>query len=182
MIRMTVSLRSGQLEYEKRKLKAVMRASGGEVAAETRSLLNSSQGGGRTYRGSGGHRYRPYRKGAYQASAAGQPPVRVTGTLQGCVVVLPFRSGEGVAIRNRKFYSLFLEMGAAGGRPGSRNVRQKRGGRSVRVKTVGARILLPRPSLTAALQMRGDSIEQRIRQSITEDIKFVRQKVIRRKR
>jgi hypothetical protein len=179
VISLKIALAGGQLEYEKKKLKAVMRAAGNEVAADARSLLRSSVGSGRTYRGGGGSKYRPYRKGAYQASAPGQPPVRVTGTLAGGIVVLPFRSGEGVAIRNRVYYDKFLEFGAVGGRPGKRNIRRDKG--RTLVRAVGSRVLLPRPSLTVALANRAASIETRIAASIADDIKFVPQKIMRPK-
>lgn len=154
MIQLKVTLKGGQLEYNKRKLKAVMRAAGGEVAAVTRAMIRSA-GGGRTYRGSGGSKYRPYRKGAYQASPPGSAPANVTGTLLRSIVVKPFRSGEGVAIRQTIFYSRFLAKGAKG---------------------PGKRIMAPRPSLSLALDQRGPSISTRIAESVTEDIKFVRQK------
>jgi hypothetical protein len=152
------------LSYGKKRLKALMRRAGAEVAAVARALIRRSAGGGREYRGSGGGRYRGgYKPGHYTASAPGQSPVSVTGTLARSIKVRPFRSGEGVAVRDAAFYALFLEKGArGGGRKGSKAGRE--------------RVLLPRPFLTAALEQREASIAQRIKDSIVNDIEFKRVK------
>lgn len=162
-----------QLVFDKKRLKALLRSAGVEVAALARALIRRSEGGGRLYRGSGGARYRGgYRAGHYTASAPGKPPVSVTGNLARQIRVRPFRSGEGVAIRDLAFYALFLQQGARGGG------RRKSGGAPVPGKGgIGkSRVLLPRPFLTAALDQRRDSLAARIKASIVDDVEFRRLK------
>jgi uncharacterized protein (AIM24 family) len=178
MIGLKVQVQAGALTYDKRKLKAVMRAAGAEVAAVARKLIRSSAGGGRLYYGTGGAQYRGgYRKLRYQASGAGSAPVRVTGTLLGSIKAYPYPSGEGVAIRDTKFYALFLEGGAKGG-VGSRkkDVKGKRNTyqRKKLLAVAGVRVLAPRPFLSTALESREASLGARIGASIEGDLKFVR--------
>lgn len=163
------------LTYDKGALRKVLRAAGAEVAAVTRSMLKNSVGTGRTYYGPGGSmKYRSGggQHGKYQASAAGQPPVKVTGTLAKSLKVVPFKSGDGVAVRENIFYALFLAAGAkGGGRRGS-------GGKKVRGKRgIGqSRVLDPRPSLSAALADREASIASRVQDAVRQGLKFVRVK------
>lgn len=161
------------LTYDKKRLKAIMRRAGAEVAALARSLIRRSEGGGKTYRGPGGSaaKYRGgYKPGRYTASQPGQAPTSVTGSLLGAIKARPFKSGEGVAIRDNMFYALFLEKGAKGGS------RKKSGGKRVRGEagTSTPRVLAPRPFLTVALEKREQSIAQRIKASIIDDIEFRR--------
>lgn len=173
MIRLKITVGAGRLELNKKPMRAALRAAGNEVAAATRSMIGGAAAGGRTYRGSGGSiKYRGgTSKGPYQASAAGSPPVSVTGNLARNIVVRMFRSGEGVAIRETPFYALFLARGASGGIPGKKNVRSRRSGL---IRAVGSRVLAPRPSLTLALEQRESSLIPRLQQAITEGLKFVR--------
>ncbi|NPD67296.1 hypothetical protein HN018_06875 [Lichenicola cladoniae] len=170
-----IKVESATLLYNKKALRQVMRVAGSEVAATARKLIRSSAGGGRTYRGPGGSaaKYRGgYRKGAFQASAPGNAPSNITGTLAKSIRVRPFKSGEGVAIRDSVFYALFLEAGAKGGG------RVSRGG--IRVKGGGgvgkARVMQARPFLSAALDARKSSLGPRIAASLSQDIKLVRMK------
>jgi hypothetical protein len=137
--------------YGKKKLKALLRKAGAEVAAAARALVRNSSGSGRSYRG-GGH---PYRPGAYVASAPGQAPVSVGGRLAASIKVRPSRDGESVSIRDLAPEALFLEKGAKGR---------------------GRRILAPRPFLTVALDQRRASLEERIKASVVDDIEFRRVK------
>jgi hypothetical protein len=169
VIGITISVGPGHLAYSKVKLRAVMRAAGGEVAAVARQLVRRSAGSGRVYRLKGG--------GKYQASGSGSAPVSKSGLLAGSIVARPFKDGEGVVIRDTAFYSLMLEGGAKGGvgsgrkdAKGKRNVRRR--GRLIQL--VGRRVLAPRPFLTVALAAREESIARRVRLSLNEDIKFVR--------
>ena len=86
--------------------------------------------------------------------------------------VRPFKSGEGVSIRDSAFYALFLEAGAKGGGRISRA--------GVRVKGKGGiskhRVLEPRPFLSAALAARRASLGPRIEASLAQDIRLVRVK------
>lgn len=185
MIQLSIKIDGGRLEIDKRFTKATLRAAGGEVAALTRAMIRRSQGSGRLYRGPGGsaRQYRGgYKPGRYTASSPGQPPVSVTRSLANSVVVRPFKSGEGVAVRERQFYALFLAVGArGGGKPSrvwrARNVNRKTGLPKRAVGVFTSRVLEPRPSLTAALEQREASIAQRVRQSIMQGLKFQRQKV-----
>jgi hypothetical protein len=180
-MRLDITISGGyQLVYGKKRLRALMRKAGAEVAALARSLIRQAEGGGRTYAGSGGsNAQRAYQGGAYVASSPGGPPVSVTGTLASLIVVKPFKSGEGVAIRDKAFYALFLQAGAQGGVGSGRG-----GGNGERNKTkrgeifaVGRRVLLPRPFLSTALDMREASLGERIKASIVDDIEFKRVKV-----
>lgn len=159
------------LTYDKKNLKSLMRKAGAEIAALARALIRRSVGGGRVYRGSGGSKYRPYKAGSYSASSPGQPPVSVTGTLAGSIIARPFKTGDGVAIRDTMFYALFLEKGARGGGPGRRNKRTKGS-----IIANGRRVLEPRPFLTEALDQRSSSLESRIKDAVLKDIEFKRQK------
>lgn len=161
MIRLDVRVTSaGLVTNEKRKLRALMRAAGSEVAAVARANLRRAAGNGRVYWSKDGRR---------AASASGQPPAALSGQLAKSIKVYPYKSGEGVAVRARMFYALFLEKGAVGGggRKGSRN---RRG------KPQTQRVLLPRPFLTTALDSRAGSLGARIRAAIVDDIKFKRMK------
>lgn len=169
-----VEPRGAVLVFEKKKLRATMRRAGSEVLAVARKKLRGSPSG-RIYYGIGGSaaKYRGGpRKMRYQASAPGEAPAAPTGTLERSLKVLPFKSGEGVAIRARVFYALFLENGAKGGG------RMRRGGVRVRGKAgIGtARVLDARPFLTTALDERQNSIAARIRAAVVDDIAFKREK------
>lgn len=174
MLRLSVDIEPGRLSLDKRLTRAVMRAAGAEVAAVARAMIRGSAGSGRFYRGPGGSAkaYRGgYKKGGYTASSPGQPPVSVTGTLARSISVRPFKSGEGVTIKDTMFYALFLEKGARGGGGGGKSSRNKRGGAGT------VRVLEPRPFLTAALAQREASIAQRVQASIADGLKFERIKV-----
>lgn len=174
-VRLSIHAPSVKFTYDKASLRKVMRAAGAEVAQASRAMLRQTAGSGRLYRGPGGSAaaYRGgYKAGAYRASAPGAAPVRVTGALAGSIKVRPYRSGEGVAIRDTQFYALFLQAGAQGGG------RVKKSGRRVRGKAgIGTkRVLQPRPFLSLALASRKASLEKRIADSLTQDIAFVRVK------
>ena len=100
--------------------------------------------------------------------------------LASSVKVRPFRNLEGVSIRDVAYYALFLETGARGGGGNTRgaNLRVTKSGTRRMMKSAVSqnRFLLPRPYLSAALAQRADSIGERIKQSILDDIKFVRLK------
>jgi hypothetical protein len=155
------------LVYEKKKLRAIMRAAGNEIAAEARKLIKAA-GGGVVYRGSGSGKYRPYQPGSYAASTPGGAPANVTGTLLRSIKSTPSQSGQAASIRAGVFYALFLEVGAKGG--GRKGAGRHRGALGV------TRELQPRPFLSAALTSRESSIADRIRQSIVQDIAFKRMK------
>ncbi|HWX48128.1 MAG TPA: HK97 gp10 family phage protein [Roseomonas sp.] len=169
-----VSAPSHKFTFDKKALRKTMRAAGAEVAKAARAQLRSSTGSGRVYYGSGGSSaYRGgYKSGRYQASAPGQAPVRVTGTLARSIKVRPFKSGEGVAIRSTAFYALFLEAGATGG--GRKATRGKRMIRKQQVTT--GRVLEPRQFLTVALDERRDGLRKRIEASVRQDIGFAKVK------
>ena len=165
-IGLQITVKAIDLEWDKKGLKTALRAAGNEVAGVARKLVRQSTGGGRTYYigGSGGG------KGRYRASAPGQPPTSVTGLLAKSIKVRVFRSGEGVAVRDTAYYSLFLEGGAQGGQ-GKRVGKHRRGNRGV-----GARVLKPRPFLSRALNDRRASLEQRLGEAIAKGLKFRRVK------
>jgi hypothetical protein len=161
-----------EVSLDKRELKAVMRAAGNTVKTKTGRLIAQTSGGGRAYRGGGGAAYRgAYRPGAYRASAPGDPPVRVTGSLHNSLRVYPYANGEGFAVRERQFYSLFLEAGAkGGGNPGKRAGAARRNRRARSRYTV--RVLEPRPHLDTVMQQEAPELERRVRQALAEGVKW----------
>lgn len=167
-IGITVDPQNAVFVYEKKKLKAIMRAAVGEIAADARKRLKAKAGQGRIYRGSGGSAYRPYKSGRYQASAPGQSPANVTGTLLRSIKPSVFKSGQGGRV-SAAFYDLFLEDGAEGGAAGAKKRRKG-------APPTSGRVLVPRPTLSAALDAKEASIADRIRTSIVQDIAFKRMK------
>jgi hypothetical protein len=164
----------GEVALDKRQLKAVMRAAGNDVRSKTAKLINQSSGAGRTYAGGGGgSRYRgAYVNHPYTASAAGDAPVRVSGTLRQSLKTYPFKSGEGFAVRARIYYALFLEVGAFGGSPGKsrQRVRGKlsRSVRSQRAKARGERREMePRPFLDRVMAQEQAAIDRRVHAALT---------------
>lgn len=166
----------GEVALDKRQLKAVMRAAGNDVRSKTAKLINQSSGAGRTYAGGGGgSRYRgAYVNHPYTASAAGDAPVRVSGTLRQSLKTYPFKSGEGFAVRARIYYALFLEVGAFGGVPGGGSKRRdhrtlSRSVRSSRAKARGERREMePRPFLDRVMAQEAPEIERRLRQAFDQ--------------
>ena len=164
MFKLRVTVSSGAFVVEKKLLRKVLRQEGNKVAATARMLLRSKAGGGRVY-------------GRHQASAPGEPPALLSGKLARSIVVRMFKSGEGVAIRSREFYALFLEKGAKGGG----NVR---GGAKFKVATSGRRrqtasskrlsmrVLEPRPFLDVALDRNQAQIGPRLRDAFVQGIAF----------
>ena len=162
---------AAMLTNNKKALRSTLRRAGAEVLAVAKAKIKKG-GGGRTYRGGGGTAggFRgPYRPGKVTASAPGQPPGSVTGTLKRSGKVRPFKSGEGVAVRFSAFYAVMLEGGAHGGGPG-RKFRTRRGAPG------SQRVLVKRPFLSTAMDERRGSIDRRVRAAVDEDIQFVRVK------
>ena len=163
----------GELAFDKRGLKALMRGAGTEIAAKTRRLISQTAGSGRYYAGGGGSRYRgSYRREGYYASAPGQPPVLVSGTLRGSLKVYPYAEGTGFAVRERAFYALFLEAGAHGGgnpyggRPGFAARAHARARRHRARGRYQARVLLPRPSLDRVMAVEEPALEKRVQAAL----------------
>ena len=163
----------GEVALEKRELKTLMRSAGADIAAKTRRLISQTAGSGRYYAGGGGSAYRgSYKAEGYYASAAGQPPVMVSGTLRGSLRVYPYRDGNGFAVRERAFYALFLEAGAhGGGNPygGQPALAARARARARRHRARGhyqARVLLPRPSLDLVMADEEPALEKRVRAAL----------------
>jgi hypothetical protein len=163
MIGLKLTIKSwGDVALDKKELRALMRSAANDVKNKTQRLIARSSGSGRVYRGGGGARYRGnYKPGRYQASAPGEPPVNVTGTLKGSVKGYVYPDGNGFAVRERAFYSLFLEAGAKGGRPGGRAAAAAARRRRTAAPTSG-RILEPRPSLDRVMATEERALETRI--------------------
>lgn len=157
-----------EVALDKSGMRKLMRGAGGEVARKTRRLIASSAGSGRPYRGGGGAAYRgSYRPGSYRASAAGEPPVRVSGALAKSLRVYPYKSGDGFAVRARQFYALFLEVGASGGgNPyGGRRSAGTRNPAARRHRARGrytVRRLEPRPFLDRVMKQEEANLERRV--------------------
>ena len=162
MITLQVKVTSaGLIKFTPAQLRKLMRQVGNQVAASARSKIRKAVGGGRVYytEGSAGSGKR------YQASQPGQAPGSVSGNLAASIKVYPYKSGEGVAVRSRMFYALFLEQGAQGGGGGKGN-RNKRG------KASTTRRLLPRPFLSTALAEQASGLGKRIFDAVVNDIAF----------
>lgn len=138
-----------------------MRAAGNEVKRRTQTLIGQTTGSGRVYRG-----------GRYRASAPGDPPVMLTGRLRGSLTVYPYKNGEGFAVRERQFYSVFLEGGAkGGGNPGKNVGRGPRRRERVR-RRYTRRVLAPRPHLDRVMAEAAPEIDRRIKKALDEGLKW----------
>lgn len=162
------------LTYEKKALKKVMAAAGREIAAQARANITKG-GSGRRYPGVGGNKGVPYQNKPHQASAPGDSPANGTGRLRKSIVVRPYRSGEGVAIIDRAYYSASLENGAEGGSSKGRGRKERLKARMRKSHQNKTRVLAPRPFLSKALDTKRASIEARIRDSIEQDIAWKRE-------
>lgn len=152
-----------------------MAAAGREIASKTRRQIDRDSGMGRQYYGGGGSAYRgSYVSGPYRASAPGEPPVNVSGTLHGSIRSYAFPDGGGFAVRARTFYALFLEAGASGGgNPGTgrRNPRMRSRGRRARGQFT-ARQLDPRPFLNRVMADSAESLQRRMRRAFESGAKW----------
>lgn len=162
LARLTIDVRprSAIVVLDKKRLRQIMRRAGAEVAASARRMLRRSAGGGRFYHTA---------MGRHQASAPGEAPASLTGQLARSIRVRVSRSALSVEIKATMYYALFLEHGAQGG-GGRRKNRNKRGKPSTR------RVLQPRPFLTTALAAAQNSLAERIKAAILQDIEFRRLK------
>jgi hypothetical protein len=175
----------GEIWLDKRELKALMRSAGNDVAVKTRRLIGQTTGTGRYYAGGGGSAYRgSYRAEGYYASAPGAPPVQVTGTLRGSLRVYPYATGNGFAVRERAFYSLFLEAGAHGGgnphggRPGAAARARARARRHRARGRYQARVLAPRPHLDVVMADEQPVLEKRVRLALDRGLKWRETKAV----
>lgn len=143
--------------YDKAALRKTMRAAGAEVASVARALIRRAT-----------------------QSVPGGPPMNRKGALAASLKVRPTRDGEGVTVRDTAFYALFLEAGAHGG--GGSTVAAnmlpagpKRGKARMKASAVNkARVLLPHPFLSTAIEMRETSIADRVRAAVLDGVKFQR--------
>ena len=169
---MTVS-NWGEVALDKRLLKALMRSAAGDIKTKTARLIAQTTGSGRTYRGGGGSQYRgTYRAGAYRASAPGDPPVTVSGTLRQSLKAYPYPSGEGFAVRERAFYALFLEAGARGGGNSGAGARRVQARRHRARSVYTARVLAPRRHLDRVMAQEEANLQRRVRQALDEGLRW----------
>ena len=159
----------GEIGLDRRELKNLMRSAGRDIQTKTARLLARTDGAGRAYRGGGGAAYRgAYKPGAYRASAPGQPPTVVTGTLRGSLRTYVYPSGEGFAVRMRAFYAVWLETGATGGgNPFGGRGRGAAGRRRARGKYT-SRVLAPRPALDRVMTQEGPQLDKRVRAALAQ--------------
>ena len=184
MIRLEVKMEGFWLEFDKKHLRSVMRAAGGEIAAAARRMIRRSSGSGRFYN------YKGHRGARYQASAPGQPPVDISGALPNrsrCARSRAARASRS-ATRILRAIPRVRRQGRRRqhARPQQHPARRRDrldGGRLLRGQNrmkAGAisktRVLAPRPFLTAALDQRRASITARIEAAIIEGVKFQRAK------
>jgi hypothetical protein len=150
----------GEIALDKKELRALMRSAGNDVKKKTAQLISRTAGGGRSY--------------SYgTASAPGEPPIARTGALKGSLRVYTYKEGAGFAVRERQFYSLFLEAGAhGGGNPGKRaTARQRADGRRHRARGVyNVRVLEPRPHLDRVIEQEQAKLDERVRKAFTEGL------------
>jgi len=171
-LKMTVS-NWGEVALDKRRLKALMRSAGNDVKTKTARLIAQTSGSGRMYRGGGGSAYRgAYRPGGYRASAPGDPPVMVSGTLRQSLKAYPYPSGEGFAVRERAFYALFLEAGARGGGNSGAGARRVQTRRHRARSVYTARVLAPRPHLDRVMEQEEANLQRRVRQALDEGLRW----------
>lgn len=150
----------GVVALDKRELNKVMRAAGNDIKSKTRRVLSQTSGSGRLYRGGGGAKYRGvYKAGHYRASAPGEPPVTVTGTLRNSLTVRTFKDGAGFSVREKAYYALPLEAGAQGGgkTKGRAQARRHR-----RRSAPTGRVLQPRPSLDKVMAQEAGELNRRL--------------------
>jgi hypothetical protein len=145
----------GEIELDKREMRSLMRSAGNDVKRKTAALIGHSAGSGRIYRG-----------GRYRASAPGAPPIRLSGALQNSLRVYTYKDGSGFAVRERQFYSLFLEAGARGGGPRGRAARRR--GRA----SGGSRVLAPRPHLDRVMQEEAPELDRRVNEALRKGLKW----------
>lgn len=164
----------GEVTLDKKQLRALMRSAGNDVKTKTARLISAESGSGRAYRGGGGAAYRgSYKAGPYTASAPGQPPALVTGSLKRSLRTYAFKDGGGFAVRERQFYSLFLEAGAhGGGNPGkAATAKQRAVARRHRARSAyTARVLRPRPHLDRVMAEQAPSLDARVRKAFDEGL------------
>ena len=176
-VSLKITVKSQALVFDKTQVRRALRAAGNEVAAAARSTVRRSVGSGKFYYASGssgGH-------GRYQASAAGQAPVSVSGQLARSITVgvKNDRAGDPrVSIKDSAPYAKALEVGAKGGgflkgggygkRPRQAHSKANRG------MTPGNRNMAPRPYISAAMDQRRSSIEARLVAAINSGLKFKR--------
>jgi hypothetical protein len=157
-MQLTVTVSSWDLEFNKTRLRRVLRAAGKEIVTTAKGLL-SQAGSGRKY-------------GSHTASAPGNPPAKKTGKLAQSFSLAVTRHGDAVAIADLAYYARALEGGSqgGGGGKGSASVgrEHKRGGAKGKPQTL--RMMQPRPFLSAAVAKDWPSISQRIGESIAQDI------------
>lgn len=149
----------GEIHLDKKELRALMRAAGNDVKRKTAALIARTGGGGRTYRLPGGK--------SYVASAPGEPPVMLSGALRTSLRTYVYQDGDGFAVRERQFYSLFLEAGARGG--GNRRQRAATR-RQRRARVASMRVLLPRPHLDKVIEDEKPNIDRRVRKAFEQGL------------
>lgn len=159
----------GVVALDKKGLRALMRGAGNDIKSKTARLISRQSGGGRTYAGGGGAAYRgQYRPGPYTASAPGEPPVAVSGSLKGSLRTYAYRDGDGFAVRARQFYALFLEVGAEGGGNPGRGARRAQLRRQRRRSFHSRRSMAPRPFLDRVMAAEEKNLDQRVRKALEQ--------------
>ena len=145
------------LTFDKKALKKTLTVAGREVASQAKSYIRPSG----------------------TKSAPGEAPRSLSGNLKRSIVVRPFKSGEGVAIRGKAHYAASLEHGATGGGSNGRGVTKAMRKVNRRAPKNKMRKLAPRPFLVRALEAKRSSIERRLADTITKGIKLARERVIK---
>ncbi|MGO2957423.1 MAG: HK97 gp10 family phage protein [Acetobacter sp.] len=163
------------LEYDRTILRKNLQIAGREVAAAARRNIRNSVGSGRLYYGPGGSiGYRGNANpGPYRASAPGQAPVSVTGTLARSIKAKLHRDKvtDIETVKDAAFYAKFLETGAQGGSPGQRNQRSRG-----KTYVSGGRVLKPRKFLSAALEECAPDIRRRLADAAIQGVVMERVK------
>ena len=98
------------LDLDPRKVRAVLRSAGSEIAALARRKVRQSTGSGKTYYGA--------EKGKHRASLPGQPPASWTGQLASSISTRVFRGGDGEALMWRRAQTAALPEVGVKSEPG----------------------------------------------------------------
>jgi hypothetical protein len=169
------------IEFSKDNIRKALRSAALDVIREARALTQNPNGGGRAYSTPAG-----MSKGIHYASAAGEPPAMLTGTLNKSFGMRSKGSGTTIILEDNAYYAKFLELGAHGGAgtnqkggKGTSNTYRlnpltRKKERVAPTPTPGQkeRDLEPRPFLSRALVDQTPEIIKKVQDAAVADMKF----------
>lgn len=154
-MRLSITVPSVALTFDKKLLRRVLGQAGREIVATAKALIGRD-GSGRQY-------------GSHHASAPGMPPATFKGLLAKSLSVRT--TATSVRITDSAPYALSLESGAVGG--GGKNSKtigrvHRRGG--AKGKAATQRIMAPRPYLSVAAEGEMPILQKRIAAALNQGI------------